>query len=145
MIGVPVVLGLLFAWQMVAPLLRADSAVRDAVGISRVSLETDPIGTRIDLVMVDRVGQDTTVTGDLNLTLREPDGTLWQTSRSVSPADFGVLAAGGLLSGRTGLTVVVPAKDWIRPPRRGGATTVTVSVQPSSGAVFSTVEEARFP
>src|SRR5258708_22379286 len=62
-IGVPILLVTLFAWQLVAPMLRTDVAVRDAVGFSRVSLEADPAGSRPALWAVDRVGQVTTVTG----------------------------------------------------------------------------------
>jgi hypothetical protein len=144
-IGVPVVLLLLFVWQVGSSILRTEIAIRDAVAVSRVSLEPDPLGSRIDFVLVDRVGQDTTVSGDLNIKLREPDGTLWQTTRRVSASDFAVLPGGGLLSGRLGYSVVIPPSDWLRAPRRGGSATVSVSVVPADGAPFSTVAEERFP
>jgi hypothetical protein len=144
-IGVPVVLLLLFVWQVGSSMLRTEIAIRDAVAVSRVSLEADPLGSRIDFVLVDRVGQDTTVSGDLNIKLREPDGTLWQTTRRVSASDFAVLPGGGLLSGRLGYSVVIPPSDWLRAPRRGGSATVSVSVVPADGAPFSTVAEERFP
>jgi hypothetical protein len=144
-IGVPVVLLLLFVWQVGSSILRTEIAIRDAVAVSRVSLEADPLGSRIDFVLVDRVGQDTTVSGDLNIKLREPDGTLWQTTRRVSASDFAVLPGGGLLSGRLGYSVVIPPSDWLRAPRRGGSATVSVSVVPADGAPFSTVAEERFP
>ena len=89
--GVPLFLLAVFAWQVAASNLHTDVAARDAVGISRVSLEADPVGSRIDMVLVDRVGQQTTVTGDINIQLREPDGTVWQSTRSISPADFVLL------------------------------------------------------
>ena len=117
----------------------------DAVAVSRVSLEADPLGSRIDFVLVDRVGNDTTVNGDLNIKLREPDGTVWQTTRSVTASDFRTLPDGGLLAGRTGYSVVIPASDWLRAPRRGGSATVTLSIQPTDGTPFSTVAEERFP
>src|SRR5207244_6101183 len=145
MIGVPILLVAMFAWQIVSPLLRTESAVRDAVGFSRVSLEADPAGSRIDFAVVDRVGQETTVTGDVNIKLREPDGTVWQTTRSLTPANFVTLPEGGLLSGRTGYSVVIPASDWLRAPRRGGSATVSVSIKPTDGVLFSTVAEERFP
>jgi hypothetical protein len=146
-VGVPVMLILLLAWQVGSSLLRTEIAVRDAVAVSRVSLEpsSDPAGSRVDLVLVDRVGQATTVTGDLTVKLREPDGTVWQTTRSVSVADFGPLPDGGLLAGRLGYSVAIPASDWVRAPRRGGAATVSVSVQPAERGPFSTVAEERFP
>lgn len=144
-IGVPMLLVTLFVWQLVSPMLRAEVAVRDAVGFSRVSLEADPAGSRIDFAVVDRVGQETTVSGQVDVTLREPDGTVWQTTRSVTPANFVTLPEGGLLAGRTGYSVVIPAKDWLRAPRRGGSATVSIIVQPTDGARFSTVAEERFP
>jgi hypothetical protein len=144
-IGVPVVLLLLFVWQVGSSMLRTEIAIRDAVAVSRVSLEADPLGSRIDFVLVDRVGQDTTVSGDLNIKLREPDGTLWQTTRRVSASDFAVLPGGGLLSGRLGYSVVIPPSDWLRAPRRGGSASVSVSVVPADGVPFSTVAEERFP
>jgi hypothetical protein len=144
-IGVPVLLALLFAWQVVSNLLHTELVVRSAVSISRVSLEADPAGSRIDLVLVDRVGQETTMTGNVTIKLREPDGTVWQTARGVTPADFVPLQTGGLLAGRIGYSVVIPATDWLRTPRRGGAASVTVNAQPAEGAAFSTVAEERFP
>ena len=144
-IGVPVLLALTFVWQIGSSLLHTEIAVRDAVAVSRVSLEADPAGARVDFALVDRTGRDTTVNGDVQVKLREPDGTLWQTSRTLSAADFGPLPEGGLLAGRLGYSVVIPASDWLRAPRRGGAATVSINVQPSDGAEFSTVAEERFP
>ena len=144
-IGVPVLLALSLAWQIGSGLVRTEIAVRDAVAVSRVSLEADLLGSRIDFVVVDRSGQETTLNGDMTIKLREPDGTLWQTVRSVTAADFGPLPEGGLLAGRVGYSVVVPATDWLRAPRRGGSATVTINVQPSDGTPFSTVAEERFP
>jgi hypothetical protein len=134
-----------FVWQIVSPLLRAEIAVRDAVGFSRVSLEADPLGSRIDFAVVDRVGQETTVNGDVTIKLREPNGTVWQSNRSITAANFVILPEGGLLAGRTGYSVVIPTSDWLRAPRRGGAATVSVSITPTERATFSTVAEERFP
>jgi hypothetical protein len=145
MIGIPVLLGLTFLWQIASTMLHTEIAVRDAVTVSRVSLEADPLGSRIDLVLVDRVGQETTVNGDLSVKLREPDGTVWQSTRHVTASDFKPLSEGGLLAGRMGYSVVIPASDWIRAPRRGGSASVAVNVQPVEGAAFSTVSEERFP
>src|SRR5438477_6921424 len=144
-IGIPLLLLTLFVYQIVAHMLRSEIAVRDAVGFSRVSLEADPLGSRIDFAVVDRVGYETTVTGDVNIKLREPDGTVWQSTRSVTAADFGLLPAGGLLAGRSGYSVLIPASDWLRAPRRGGSATVSISIQPTEGAAFATVAEERFP
>ena len=99
-IGVPVLLALTLAWQIGSSLLRSEIALRDPVAVSRVSLEPDPLGSRIDFVVVDRSGQETTVNGDMTIKLREPDGTVWQTARTVTAADFGPLSGGGLLTGR---------------------------------------------
>jgi hypothetical protein len=110
-----------------------------------VSLEPDPLGSRIDFAVVDRVGQETTVNGNLTIKLREPEGTVWQSTRSITAANFVILPEGGLLAGRTGYSVVVPTSDWLRAPRRGGAATVSVSITPTERATFSTVAEERFP
>ena len=144
-IGVPVLLALSLAWQIGSSLMRTEIAVRDAVAVSRVSLEADPLGSRIDLVVVDRSGQETTLNGDITIKLREPDGTVWHTLRSVTAADFGPLPEGGLLAGRMGYSVVVPATDWLRAPRRGGSATVSINVQPTEATPFATVAEERFP
>ena len=145
-IGVPVLLGLFFVWQLVSPLLRGDIISHTAVAVSRVTLDADPTGTRINMVMVDKSGNETTVNGDLTIKLREPDGAVWQTTRTVSGDSFSSLSGGGLLNGRLGYSIIVPAADWMRAPRHGGAATVTVSVQPSDGSeAFSTISEERFP
>jgi hypothetical protein len=146
MIAILVLLGLFFVWQLISPLLRSEIITRQPVAVSRVSLESDPLGTRVDFVVVDRSGTEATVNGDLTVKVREPDGTVWQTNRAISANDFITLSGGGLLNGRLGYSVVVPAADWMRAPRRGGAATVTVIVQPSDGSgAFSTVSEERFP
>jgi len=145
LIGVPALLLSFFVWQVASPYLRTDLAVRDAVAVGRASLEADALGSRVDLVLVDRVGQDTTVDGDLDIRVREPDGTVWHATRPVTSASFGALPAGGLLAGRLGYSIVVPDTDWLRTPRRGGAATVTVGVQPTDSVAFSTVDEERFP
>jgi hypothetical protein len=142
---VPIVLLLVLAAQLGSGLLRSNAAVRSAVAIGRVSLEADPAGARVELVVVDRAGADTTVTGAVTIRVREPDGSVWQTTRQVAASDFTTLPAGHLLAGRLGLSVLVPSGDWARPPRRGGAATVSVSIQPSEGEPFSTVAEERFP
>jgi hypothetical protein len=145
MIGIPVLLVLTFVWQVGSNLMHTEIAIREAVSVSRVTLEADPRGARIDLVLGDRVGQETTVNGELTIKLREPDGTIWQTTRTVTAADFSRLQGGGLLNGRLGYAVVIPSVDWVRAPRRGGAATVTVNVQRTDGVAFSTVAEERYP
>src|SRR5439155_22023272 len=65
MIGLPALLALVFAWQIGSSLLHTEIVARDAVAVSRVSMESDVAGSRIDLVVVDRGGQDATVSGDL--------------------------------------------------------------------------------
>ena len=144
-LGIVVLMVGSFVWQVASPLFRGEALVRGATSVGRVSLEPASLGSRIDVVVVDRVGAETTVAGTLDVSLREPDGTLWKTSRTVTAADFQPLPDGGLLAGRTGYSVYVPAKDWARPPRRGGASTVSVKVTPNDGAPFSTVAEERFP
>src|ERR1700694_3820607 len=101
-IGVPVLLGLLFVWQIASTMLHTEIIVRSPVAISRVSLESDPLGSRIDLVLVDRIGQDTSFTGTMNIKLREPDGTVWQSNRGITAAEFVPIQTGGLLAGRMG-------------------------------------------
>lgn len=145
LVGIPALLVITLAWQFLSGVLRTEMGVRGAAAVSRVSLEPDPVGARIDFVLVDRVGQSTTVDGTMMVKLREPDGTLWQTTRTVTAADFVPIQEGSLLAGRLGYSVTVPASDWVRAPRRGGMATVTVSVTPADGAPFSTVAEERFP
>lgn len=146
LIGVPILLALTFAWQVFSSLYHTDIVVRQAVSIGQVTLESDPAGSRIDFVVVDRVGQETTFTGDVTVNLREPDGAVWHTTRTLSADDFQPIKAGGLLTGRPGYSVVIPAGDWARPPRRGGSATVSIDVNPSDGgAPFSTVSSKPFP
>jgi hypothetical protein len=146
MLGVPAVLLLLFVWQVVSPLLKTEIVVREPVTIARVSLEPDPSGARIDFVVVDRMGQDTTADGSVSIKLREPDGAVWQINRSLTAADFAPLPAGDLLNGRLGSSIVVPTSAWARPPRHGGSATVSVSIQPGSGsAPITAQEETRYP
>jgi hypothetical protein len=145
-IGIPLLLAVTFAWQIASSALHTDVVIREAVSVGRVSLEADPAGSRIDFVLVDRVGQQTTVDGTMSLKLREPDGRLWQSSRAVTAGDFQLLPDGGLLAGRLGYSVVIPSSDWARAPRRGGSATVTINIQPNGdGQAFSTVAEERFP
>jgi hypothetical protein len=144
--AIAAILAATFVWQIVSPMLRSEVAIREAVAVGRVSLEADPAGSRVDFVLVDRVGQQTTVDGTVNVKLREPDGAVWQIARNLTAADFQPLPDGSLLAGRNGYSVVIPASDWARAPRRGGSATVTVSVAPSGeGPTFSTVAEERFP
>ena len=145
MLGVPAALLVVFAWQFVAPLLKPEIVVRGPAGISRVSLEPDPSGARIEFVVVDRMGQETTADGNVSIKLREPDGAVWQINRGLSAADFAPLPAGGLLNGRLGYSVVVPTSAWARPPRQGGSATVSVTIQTASGASITNQEETRYP
>lgn len=145
-VGVPVVLALTFVWQIGSGFLRADSATRDAVAISSLTLNADPRGSRIDMVLVDSSGRDTAPSeADLTVKLREPDGTLWQTTRHAAAKDFTALSADSPNGGRIGYSVVVPASDWVRAPRRGGQASVWVTVQPGSGPAFSSTAEQSFP
>src|SRR5689334_15368216 len=66
-IGVPALLLLTFVWQIASGFMHTEIAVRQAVAVGRVSLESDPVGSRIDFVVVDRVGQETTVNGTLDV------------------------------------------------------------------------------
>jgi hypothetical protein len=146
LIAVPLVLAVTFVWQLAGNMFHTDAVVRQAVGVGQVALEPAPTGTRVDVVLVDRYGQETTFTGSLNLSLREPDGAVWQTTRSVSPSDFQPLSDNSLLAGRTGYSVIVNARDWARPPRRGGLGTVSITASSDDGQqAFSSQSQQRFP
>jgi hypothetical protein len=146
LIGVPVLLGLLFVLQIASGFLKTEIIVRNAVAVSRVSLEPDPVGARVYMTFVDRLGADTTFSGELTVKVREPDGAVWQTVRSISGSDFVTLPPGSLLGGRQGYSIPIPQTDWARPPRRGGAATVSVDAVPSDGsAPFSSIDEERIP
>jgi hypothetical protein len=147
LIIVPALLGLTVVWQVVSGMFHTEAVIRQAVAVGQVTLEPDPLGARIDFVLVDSVGKETTLEGNLNVTLREPDGTAWRTSRSVSASDFQPLPDGSLLAGRVGYSILVPATDWARPPRSHGAATVSIDVSPSddSAPSFSTVSQQLFP
>jgi hypothetical protein len=145
-IAIPLVLAATLIWQVASGMLHTEAAVRQAVAFGQVTLEPDPSGTRIDFVLVDRVGQETTFTGNLNVTLRDPDGAVWQTTRDVSPGDFQTLPTDSLLAGRNGYTLVVNARDWARPPRRGGLATISISATPSDDRPpISTQSQQLFP
>lgn len=144
-IGLPILLAVTFVWQVGSGLLRADATLHDAVAVSSLALKADPLGSRIEFVLVDRTGQDTTTTGDVTIRLREPDGTLWQNTRHLTPGDFTSLSSDGQGTPRTGFSVVVPATDWLRAPRRGGQASVSVTVQPANGDPVSGTAEQRFP
>jgi hypothetical protein len=146
LIAVPVLLAATFIWQIASSMLHTEVVVRQAVAVGRVSLESDPAGSRVDFVVVDRVGQETTFDGDVTIRLREPDGTVWQTTRTLSAADFQRLPDSSLLAGRLGYSVLVPAADWARAPRRGGLATVSISVNGGdTGPSFSTDSQQLFP
>jgi hypothetical protein len=105
LIAIPLVMAATFLWQLSSGLVHTDTAARQAVAVGQVSLTPDPSGTRIDFVLVDRVGQETTFTGNVNVSLRDPDGAVWQATRSVSPGD----------SNRYRMTVcwlAAPATHW---------------------------------
>ncbi len=146
LIAVPLVLAATFVWQIASGMFHTEVIVRQAVAVGRISLEADPAGSRVDFVVVDRVGQETTFNGDVTIRLREPDGTVWQTVKTLSDADFQPLPDSSLLAGRLGYSVLVPASDWARAPRRGGLATVTISVNPGdNGPSFSTDSQQLFP
>jgi hypothetical protein len=141
-----VVLAATFLWQLSSGLFHTDAAVRQAVAVGQVTLEPDPAGTRVDFVLVDRVGQETTFTGNVNVSVRDPDGAVWQTNRSLTAGDFQTLPDDSLLAGRTGYSVVVNARDWARPPRHGGLANISISATLSDdGPTISTQSQQRFP
>lgn len=144
-IGLPILLGLTLIWQLGSMIFHVDFGARDPVAVSSVILEADPIGARLDFTVVDRAGEETTVNGDINISVREPDGALWNSTRHVSSSDFGPLLDGGLLDGRTGYSVVIPASDWARAPRRGGTAVATVSIARPDADPISVVADVRFP
>ena len=147
LIGVPSLLGLLFLWQIASGFVHTEAVDHAPAAISTVRLEPDSSGTRVDLVLVDRQGADATAAGELTVKLREPDGAVWQTTLMLAPEEFAPLPAGDLAAGRVGYTVLVPAADWVRAPRRGGSASVSVSFQArEDGAVALTRQaEERFP
>ena len=145
LIAVPLLLLGAFLWQIGSGLFHTQIVAREAVAVGQIALEPDPIGSRVDVVLVDRVGQDTPLNGSLNVSVRAPDGALWQTSRDVSNSDFQTLPDSSALAGRTGYSLVVPAGDWAYPPRRGGLATVSVHATPSDGAAFTTDSQQLFP
>jgi len=146
LIAIPAVLAATFLWQIASGLFHTEVATRQAVAVGQVTLEGDPLGSRVDFVLVDRVGQDTTADASVNVRLREPDGTVWQTTRSLADSDYVRLPDTSLLAGRTGYSVLVPASDWARPPRQGGLATVSVTVTPNDDSPsFSTDAQQRFP
>jgi hypothetical protein len=146
LIAVPVVLALTFIWQVASSTFHTQAVVREPVGVGQVSLEADPSGTRVDLVLVDRFGQETGFSGALDISLREPGGTVWKTSREVSSSDFQPLPGDSLMAGREGYSLTINARDWARPPRRGGLATVTIGATPEDGSpAFSTQSQQLFP
>ncbi len=145
LIGVPLLLAVMFVWEVLAGAIHTDVITRRAASVAQVTLEPDTAGARVDLVVVDAVGVEVSFSGQLDLSVREPDGMLWRTSRHVDDGDFHPLPADGLLAGREGYSVVVPADDWARPPRTGGLATITVSLTPDDGAPVSTQVQQRFP
>ena len=54
LIGVPALLALFLAWQVVTPMLRTEIVAHTAVAVSKVSLESDPQGSRVDMVLSNR-------------------------------------------------------------------------------------------
>jgi hypothetical protein len=145
-IAIPLVLAATFIWQLASGMFHTEQVVRQAVAVGQVTLESDPSGTRVEFVLVDRVGQEATFSGNINVTLRDPDGAVWQATRSVSPGDFQRLPDDSLLAGRTGYTLLVNARDWARPPRRGGLATISISTSPSdNGPSISTQSQQLFP
>src|SRR5438067_3838930 len=140
LIGIPALLLVTFLWQVASSTFHTEVAVRQATSVGQVTLESDPAGSRVDFVLVDRVGQETTFSGDVLLKVREPDGTYWQTRRTVSATDFQPLPDGSYLAGRSGLSIVIPGSDWAGAPRRGGSSSVSIDVTPDDGSRgFSTV------
>jgi len=146
LLAVPLLLACAFLWQIGSGLFHTQVVARQPVAVGQLALEPDPAGTRVEVVLVDRVGQDTTLDGSLNVSVREPDGALWQTSRDVSASDFQTMPSDSVMAGRTGYSLVVSAGDWAHAPRRGGLATVSIAVTPSDGSVkFSTQSQQLFP
>jgi hypothetical protein len=145
LVGVPVALLLLMVWQIGSGVIQSQVGDHSGVGISRINLEPDTDGARVEVVIVDRLGAETSANGEMTIKVREPEGAVWQVTRAVSDTEFHRLPADSLLSGRIGYTLLVPTIDWARPPRHGGAATVSVSFQPTEGPPFQAVAEERFP
>lgn len=132
------------AWQTAGPLVLSNTGPGLPTSISRVVLEPDPGGVALSLVLLDRAGRDTTLTGTLGIELREPDGALVQYQRSVTPADFQVLPPDSFFAGRAGYRLVIPPTAWARPPRSGQAS-IVVSVAPRDGPAFTTKTTEPLP
>jgi hypothetical protein len=147
LIGVPAVLGLLFVWQIASSFVHTETVDHAPVAVSSLRLEPDPNGVRLDLVLVDHLGLEASAAGDLNVKLREPDGAVWQSTRALTSDDFAPLPSEHLLHGRLGYSLLIPASDWVRAPRRGGSASVTVGFQPreDGAATFTRQAEERFP
>jgi hypothetical protein len=146
LIGAPALLGLMFIWQIASGFVHTETVDHAPAAISSVRLEPDPAGVRVDVVLVDRQGAETSAPGDLSIKLREPDGAVWQNTRALSPEDFAPLPAGHLGAGRLGYSLLVPANDWVRAPRRGGSASVSVTFQTRNDAPPITRQaEERFP
>jgi hypothetical protein len=146
LMAIPLLLALTFVWQVASGMFHTEEVVRQPVAVGQVSLDPDPAGMRLDFVLVDRVGEATAFNGTLNVTLRDPDGATWETTRNVAPADFQALPEDSLLSGRTGYSLVINARDWARPPRRGGLAMVTITATPNDESEpFSTKSQQRIP
>lgn len=110
--------------------------IDEPVAVARVTLEPDPDGTAVVMVLHDRAGRDVPMTGELGIELREPDGARWESSRMVTLSDFRPLPTGSLLQGRVGYRIVVPPQAWSRPPRRGGQVSIQLKVAPRNAAAF---------
>jgi hypothetical protein len=146
LIAIPLVMAAALAWQVASTVFHTEVVVRQAVSVGQVTLEAEPTGTRLDLVMVDRIGKETTFTGNFDVSLRDPDGAVWQTSRSVAASDFQPLPDSSLMAGRNGYTLLVPSRDWARPPRRGGLATVSITATPNDdGPQVTSQTQQRFP
>lgn len=137
----------LWLFEVLAPFkLFGNAAVilSTPTSVAQIALERAGEDASISLVLQDAAGRDAPLAGDLEIELQEPNGAVWRVSRAVAPTDFSSLPS-GVLAGRLGYRVVVPARDWVRPPRRGGLASVTVVATPRGGTSFTGSTSTAFP
>jgi len=115
--------------------------------VSRAVLEALPNdrGTGLFFVLIDASGQDAAFRGSLSVSLREPDGAVYHTTRSVTPQDFRILPSGSLLEGRLGYEVDIPPSAWSTPPRRGNPALIVLGIAPVDGPPISYTGNEIFP
>lgn len=140
LVGIP---WLLLGLAYVAP--RAIPPPAPPTAIGRTVLEPAEAGSVLRLALLDRAGEDTRLTGELQVRVQAANGMEVQFTRQVTPADFQVAAAGSALDGRVAYSLPIPADAWLRKPSPGEQADVYVTVRPANGEAFTTLLTAKFP